>query len=92
VYRKINYIPIGHTSKFYPKYDGPFKVLQVRPPNLVLIDTKGRSETIHENRVRPAPLNSKTSIPWPPMTENHVPGVTNPETPRHIYNLRSRSN
>lgn len=43
---------VGTSKKLNPKWKGPFKILRITDPNVVIVDCYGNSKLIHKNHLK----------------------------------------
>jgi len=82
----------GKTAKLDRQWKGPFRLTEVRTPNVVYERSSGKPVVVHVNRTKPYHPERPKALTLPQIKSVDVPESTaepNNE-PGHKYNLRSR--
>lgn len=86
----------GQTPKFLHPWLGPYEIMQIKYPTVLLRDfhQRGKEEWIHVNRLKKSKNNIKYAEnyrkPQPQITSKENPHKHETPTSKHHYNLRQR--
>jgi len=53
VFKRVGQIAPGTSPKFTNKYEGPYTIDHVSTPNVTIINSLGKKEVVHVNRLKP---------------------------------------